>query len=55
MKTLLVISKIVVFTAAIGVMGANLSACNTIAGVGEDVSAAGKGITKGAEKTKKKL
>lgn len=32
-----------------------LAACNTIAGVGEDVSAAGRGITRGAEQTKQKL
>jgi predicted small secreted protein len=29
-----------------------LSACNTTAGAGEDLSAAGRGITKGADKVK---
>lgn len=29
-----------------------LSACNTMEGVGEDVSAAGRGIDKSAEKSK---
>jgi predicted small secreted protein len=32
-----------------------LNACNTVAGVGEDVQAVGKGVTKGAEKTKSKM
>jgi predicted small secreted protein len=32
-----------------------ISACNTIAGVGEDVSAAGRGLTRGAEQTKQKM
>jgi predicted small secreted protein len=27
-----------------------LSACNTVAGMGQDVSAAGHGVTRGAEK-----
>ncbi len=35
-------------------MGA-VSACNTVAGVGEDVSAAGRGITRGAETTKQRM
>ena len=30
----------------------SLSACNTMEGVGEDVSAAGRGIDKSAEKNK---
>ena len=34
---------------------AALSACNTIGGVGEDVSAVGKGVTKGADTTQKKM
>ena len=32
-----------------------LSACNTTAGVGEDVSAAGRAVTKGADKVKQGL
>jgi len=32
-----------------------ISACNTIGGVGEDVSAVGKGVTTGAEKTQDKM
>lgn len=32
-----------------------LSACNTVAGVGEDVQAVGKGVTKGADRTKSKM
>lgn len=38
----------------LGGLGA-VSACNTIGGVGEDVSAAGKGVTRGAETTKQKM
>jgi predicted small secreted protein len=33
----------------------SISACNTIGGVGEDVSAVGKGVTTGAEKTQKAM
>ncbi|MGF1660529.1 MAG: entericidin A/B family lipoprotein [Rubrimonas sp.] len=41
---------------AIVVFGlAGLSACNTVQGVGEDVSAGGKAITKGAEQTQKAI
>jgi predicted small secreted protein len=32
-----------------------LGACNTTAGVGEDVSAAGRAVTKGADKVKQGL
>jgi predicted small secreted protein len=35
--------------------GLFLSACNTIQGVGEDLSAAGKGVANTAEKTKEKI
>lgn len=36
-------------------LGIALSACNTIGGAGEDVSAAGSAVTKSAEKTKQAL
>ena len=36
-------------------LAGTISACNTIAGVGEDVSAAGRGLTRGAEQTKQKM
>ena len=49
MKSLLV--KILIGAA---VMGA-VSACNTVAGIGEDISAAGRGMTRGAEQTKQKM
>lgn len=32
-----------------------IAACNTVEGVGEDVDAAGKGISRGADNVKKKL
>ncbi|MGL6072029.1 entericidin A/B family lipoprotein [Craterilacuibacter sp.] len=32
-----------------------LSACNTMAGMGEDVSAAGKGVSNAADDVKKKM
>ncbi len=41
----------ILFFAAAG----SISACNTISGAGEDVSAAGKGVTRGAETTKQKM
>lgn len=37
---------------ALLVLAFSLSACNTMEGVGEDVSAAGRGIDKSAEKHK---
>jgi len=46
-----VILKLLIGAALVGVV----SACNTIAGVGEDVSAAGRGLTRGAESTKQKM
>jgi len=49
MKSLLI--KLLLGAALMG----TLSACNTIAGMGEDVSAAGRGVTRGAETTKQKM
>jgi predicted small secreted protein len=49
MKSLLI--KLLLGAALMGAV----SACNTIAGVGEDVSAAGRGITRGAEATKQRM
>jgi predicted small secreted protein len=34
-------------------MASGLSACNTVAGAGQDVSTIGRGVTSGAEQTKK--
>jgi predicted small secreted protein len=48
-------TKIVVnFALALLILGiaGTISACNTVAGFGEDVQAGGKGIQKGAQKTK---
>lgn len=36
-------------------LAGTIAACNTIAGMGEDVSAAGRGVTRGAETTKQKM
>ncbi len=49
MKSL--IAKLLIGAALMG----TIAACNTIAGVGEDVSAAGRGLTRGAETTKQKM
>lgn len=49
MKSL--IAKLLIAAALAG----TIAACNTIAGVGEDVSAAGRGLTRGAEQTKQKM
>ena len=50
MKSLL--AKLLIVGAAL--MGA-VSACNTVAGVGEDISAAGRGLSRGAEQTKQRM
>ena len=49
MKRLLV--KLLIGAALMG----TAAACNTIAGVGEDVSAGGRGITRGADSVKQKM
>ncbi len=49
MKSLLI--KLLIGAALAG----TLAACNTVAGVGEDISAAGRGLTRGAEQTKQKM
>ncbi|MDX6750704.1 entericidin A/B family lipoprotein [Geminicoccaceae bacterium 1502E] len=36
-------------------LGGSLTACNTMEGAGEDISAAGRGIENTAEKTKQKM
>jgi len=49
MKSLLI--KLLLGAALLG----TISACNTVAGIGEDISAAGRGMTRGAEQTKQKM
>lgn len=49
MKSLLL--KLLIGAALMG----TISACNTVAGVGEDISAAGRGLSRGAEQTKEKM
>ena len=49
MKRLVI--KLLIGAALVGVV----SACNTVAGVGEDISAAGRGLSRGAEQTKQKM
>ena len=53
MKTLLI--KLLAGAALATALGGALSACNTMAGIGEDISAAGRGVTRGAETTKQKM
>jgi len=53
MKTLLI--KLLIGATLAGAATVALSACNTMAGIGEDISAAGRGMTRGAEKTKEKM
>lgn len=40
---------------ALAALAPTLSACNTTAGAGEDLSAAGRGVTRGADKVKSGL
>jgi len=47
-------AKLALAALLLGAAG-TISACNTIGGLGEDVSALGKSVTKGAEKTEKKM
>ena len=46
-----VIIKLLIGATLVGV----ISACNTVAGVGEDISAAGRGLSRGADQTKQKM
>ena len=48
-------SKILVLGLLFGGGAVTISACNTVEGVGEDVGAAGRGISRGARNVKKKL
>lgn len=49
-----IIAKLAMAALLLGAAG-TISACNTIGGVGEDVSALGRGVTTGAEKTQKNM
>ncbi len=49
MKSL--IAKLLIGAALLG----TISACNTFQGIGEDISAAGRGLSRGAEQTKQKM
>ncbi len=49
-----IIAKLAVAALLLSAAG-TISACNTIGGVGEDVSAVGRGVTTGAEKTQDKM
>ena len=52
MTRIITLGKVAVVIAVVGVAGAALTACNTIEGLGKDLSAVGKGISKGATDTK---
>jgi entericidin B len=47
--------RLLALLALLGMSGAALSACNTIKGVGEDVSAVGKATSGAAEKTSEEI
>ena len=49
--------KLMYVLGAVAVLGLGpvLSACNTVEGAGEDVSAAGKAVTNSAQKTKSSM
>ena len=49
-----VIAKLALAAVLLGAAG-SLAGCNTIGGIGEDVSAVGQGVTTGAEKTQDKM
>lgn len=49
-----IIAKLALAALLLGAAG-TISACNTIGGMGEDVSAVGKGVTKGSETTQKNM
>ena len=49
-----IIAKLSIATLLLAAAG-SISACNTIGGVGEDVSALGKGVTKGADNVQKSM
>jgi len=51
----LLFSKILAFGLILGGGTVTLSACNTVEGVGEDVSAVGRGVSRGARDVKKKM
>ncbi len=46
--------SIIKLLAALALMGSALAlpACNTVEGIGEDISALGRGMSRGAERTK---
>ncbi len=46
--------RVAALLAAFGA-GLALSACNTIEGMGEDISALGRGMSRGADSTKQKM
>jgi predicted small secreted protein len=45
-------SLIMILLSLLMLSGAALSACNTTAGVGQDISATGNALTRGAEQSK---
>ena len=47
--------KNILTIALLAIVSITLTACNTMKGVGEDVSAGGRGITKAANKVENKI
>lgn len=54
MMRVLIVKLFIAATLAAGTV-TGLSACNTIEGMGEDISALGRGVTRGASSTKDKI
>lgn len=49
------VSRAVLFALALATLAPMLAACNTAAGVGQDVSATGRAVTRGADDVKNGL
>lgn len=47
-------ARVLIGMLLLGAAGA-MSACNTISGLGEDINSLGRGVTKGADDTQKKM
>lgn len=48
----LAVVKMFAIMFVVGGLGAGVSACHTVEGVGKDVGTAGKGISRGAQRTR---
>lgn len=55
MLRMLVCSKVLVMGLLLGGGSITVAGCNTIAGAGEDVSAAGRGVSRGARNVRDRM